>query len=322
MVFAVGLAPTAAAIVLRPSLSLYYNKRKNSELMRASLNAHKDEDDPLFEAAIRHASLRFQETLRPEPLLVDPYAGCFVPHSVEVDEVHAELPPHQYCLATRFIDDKLLAATKEIEGLKQVVLLTDGIDTRPYRLNWLPSTIIYDISPERIFTGAARKLGDVGAKIPRSCLFFQIPLDSSDIQQILRSKGFTGNRPSIWALQGLPLVNLASFKEILFLVSSLAMKGCIFLGEFPGRLTETEIGIKCTTKEWMENLFMSYDFRVDMIGYDEVARNLDKEPALGDYKNTLFVAEHLRYSDDQMENWRREFQRVEEDADEEGFEEL
>ncbi|KAK3020848.1 hypothetical protein RJ639_045530 [Escallonia herrerae] len=294
--------------------------------MRANLNAHKDENDPLFEAAIRHASLRFQETLRPvgafktlpkdspgfcnivlhinirvemtkrrfnddsaEPVLVDPYAGCFVPPSVELDKVYAELPPHQYCLATRFIDDKLLATTKEIEGLKQVVLLTDGIDTRPYRLNWLPSTIIYDISPERIFTRAFKKLG---------------VKDSLEIGQ------------------GLPVVNLASFKEILFLVSSLAMKGCIFLGEFPGRLTETEIGIKCTTKEWMENLFMSYDFRVDMIGYDEVARNLDKEPALGDYNNILFVAEHLRYSDDQMENWRREFQRVEEDADEEGFEEL
>lgn len=40
----------------------------------------------------------------------------------------------------------------------QVVLLTDGMDTRPYRLNWPNSTIIYDISPERIFKNSAKKL--------------------------------------------------------------------------------------------------------------------------------------------------------------------
>lgn len=45
---------------------------------------------------------------------------------------------------------------------------------------------------------------------------------------------------------------------------------------------------------------MGYGFRVDVIGYEEVARSLGKDPALGDYKNLLFVAEHLRLSDDQV----------------------
>lgn len=40
----------------------------------------------------------------------------------------------------------------------QVVLLTDGMDTRPYRLSWPTSTIIFDISPDRVFNGAAEKL--------------------------------------------------------------------------------------------------------------------------------------------------------------------
>lgn len=40
----------------------------------------------------------------------------------------------------------------------QVVLLTDGMDTRAYRLNWPSSTIIYDISPENVFNRAAQKL--------------------------------------------------------------------------------------------------------------------------------------------------------------------
>lgn len=50
----------------------------------------------------------------------------------------------------------------------------------------------------------------------------------------------------------------------------------------------------------MNKLFMSNGFRVDMIGYDEVAKSLGKEVSPGDYKNILFVAEQLQFSDDQV----------------------
>lgn len=36
-------------------------------------------------------------------------------------------------------------------------------------------------------------------------------------------------------------MNLASFKDILSVVSNLAMKGCLFLGEIPVWLAETEV---------------------------------------------------------------------------------
>ncbi|XP_059659565.1 O-methyltransferase 1, chloroplastic isoform X1 [Cornus florida] len=310
-----GFAPPLAAATMRPSLTCAFKKTKNGGL-RAKLNDV--DEDPLYQSALYRASLRFQETHLSEPLFVDAYAGCFLPSNIETDMKHRL---HHYCLATKFIDDKLLSTMNNIDGVKQVVLLTDGMDTRPYRLSWPTSTLIFDISPESVFRRAAQKLDDVGAKIPRSCLLLHAPLETSNIQETLCSKGFSGNRPSIWAFQGLPVMTLANFEEILFIVSSLAMKGCLLLGEFPAWLTETKVGVKCS-KEWMDRLFMSNGFRVDMIGYDEVARNLGKEPASGDYKNILFVAEHLRFSDNQMETWRREFQRVEEEGDEEGFEEL
>ncbi|KAG5603398.1 hypothetical protein H5410_034768 [Solanum commersonii] len=65
---------------------------------------------------------------------------------------------HPYCLATKFIDDKLLETMQSTDGLKQVVLLTDGLDTRPYRLNWPTSTLVFDICPEKVFRGALQKL--------------------------------------------------------------------------------------------------------------------------------------------------------------------
>ncbi|KAK3194120.1 hypothetical protein Dsin_025430 [Dipteronia sinensis] len=312
----IGSAP-AIATVSNVRFKFKTTKTKRSGLwLKAKVN---DECDPLLQSAINAASLRFQETHRPEPLFVDPYAGCFVPPDIQMDlKKHS----HHYCLATKFIDDKLLRTANHIDGLKQVVLLTDGMDTRPYRLNWPTSTIIFDISPERVFKNSAEKLEGVGAKIPRSCVFLHVPLESSKILQNLCAKGFNGNQPSIWAIQGLPVMTLASFEEILFIISSLAMNGCLFVGELPAWLTETEIGNKSTTKKWMDKLFMSNGFRVDMVSYNEVSSKLGKELAPGSYKNILFVAEQLRYSDDQMDTWRREFQRVEEAGDEEGFEEL
>lgn len=55
-----------------------------------------------------------------EPLFVDPYAGCLVPPDVQMD---LKKYSHHYCLATKFIDDKLLRTVNHMDGLKQVVLL-------------------------------------------------------------------------------------------------------------------------------------------------------------------------------------------------------
>ncbi|PSR89517.1 S-adenosyl-L-methionine-dependent methyltransferase [Actinidia chinensis var. chinensis] len=311
-----ALAPAVATAIVRHPLTCASNKRKNG-WCKAKLND--DQDDPLLQAAINRASLRFRETRRPDPLFIDQYAGCFGPHNTPMD---IERYPHHYCLATKFIDDKLLTMMNDVDGLKQVVLLTDGMDTRPYRLSWPTSTIMFDVSPAKVFTEAAHKLEDVGAKIPKSCLFLHVPLESSDIQQSLRSKGFNGNRPSIWALQGLPLMTLTCFEDILSVASSLAMKGCVFFGELPAWLAETEIGIKSCKQSWMDKLFMGNGFRVSLISYNELAKNVGREQAPGDCETILFVAEQLRFSDDEMETWRREFQRIEEAGDEEGFEEL
>ncbi|XP_058083660.1 O-methyltransferase 1, chloroplastic isoform X2 [Magnolia sinica] len=282
-------------------------------------------DDPFLQAAIRAASLRFQETHRPDPLFIDPYVSCFIPPSSgkNTKQISASTAsPCHYCLATKFIDDKLLSTANHMDGVRQIVLLTDGMDTRPYRLKWPHSTIIFDISPGRIFTIASERLKGVGAKISRTSMFIHVPLESHDIQAILQSKGFNGNRPSIWALQGLPVMTLASFKEIISVVSSLAMKGSIFLGEMPSWLAKTEVGIKSNTQKWMDKLFMSNGFRLGVIAYNDVAKDVLRDPPSGDYGNILFVAEQLQLSDDQMESWRREFQRMEEEGDEDGFEEL
>ncbi|XP_027117844.1 O-methyltransferase 1, chloroplastic-like isoform X1 [Coffea arabica] len=315
----VSPTPPAPAIAnTRGSLSHSAAIRKRNLTPRSKLN---HQNDSLYQAAIERASLRFQETLRPDPLFVDPYAGCLVPTNkfIEVD-VTPRLP--LYCLATKFIDDKLLNALGDDDDLRQVVLFTDGMDTRPYRLNWPRSTLVFDISPQRVFGETTLKLKEVGARIGRSCMFIHIPCESANIEEMMRNRGFKGARPSIWVFQGLPLVNLARFKEILSVISNLATKGSVLLGELPSWLSAVDAGIKSTKTQWMDNLFMSNGLRVNIIGYENVARDFEKELEKGDDNHILFTAEQLRFSDEQMETWSREFQRIEEEADEEGFEEL
>ncbi|XP_057429931.1 O-methyltransferase 1, chloroplastic [Lotus japonicus] len=277
------------------------------------------DNDPLLLAATSSASLRFHETLRPDPLFVDPYAGCLVSPNIS-KEVIQDL--HPYCLATKFIDDKLLGTVSSFDGLKQLILLNNGMDTRPYRLNWPTSTILFDISPESVFKTAAEKLKGVGAKIPKSCIFYHIPLESPDIKHSLHSKGYNGNRPSIWAIQGFPVMTLANCEEVLSMVSTLAMKGSFFVGELPAWLAESDIETKAITQQWLDKLFMSKGFRVEMIKYEGVAESFGRDFTARNYNSILFVAEQLRHSDEQMETWRREFQRLQDEGDEEGFEEL
>ncbi|XP_052112970.1 O-methyltransferase 1, chloroplastic isoform X2 [Arachis duranensis] len=282
-------------------------------------NDSTNNNDPLLLSATTSAFLRSQETLRPDPLFVDQYASCLVPQNFHKEKLQ-DLNP--YCLATKFIDDKLLHTVNLIDGVKQVVLLTDGMDTRPYRLQWPASTIIFDISPERIFQIAAEKLEGAGAKVPKGSLFYHIPLESSDIKQNLQLRGYNGSRPSIWAMQGFPMMTLANFEEVLSMLSSLAMEGSFFLGELPTFLSDAETDIKSNTKPWLNKLFMSNGFRVEMINHKGVSESSKEEFGSAHYSNKLFVAEQLRLSDDQMEAWRRQFQRVEDEGDEEGFEEL
>lgn len=57
-------------------------------------------------------------SLSVEPLFVDPYAGCFVPPNAQVDLNNCS---DHYCLATKFIDGKLLSSLNQIDGVKQVI---------------------------------------------------------------------------------------------------------------------------------------------------------------------------------------------------------
>ncbi|XP_065025454.1 O-methyltransferase 1, chloroplastic-like [Musa acuminata AAA Group] len=298
------------------------SRRRTGGVVASRLGA--DASDPLLQAALRAASLRFQESLRPDPLFVDPYSGCLLSPTVSHEDLEDKCLPslRHYRWTTKYVDDKLLALLGTMDELSQIVLLTDGMDTRPYRLSWPFSCVIFDISPQSVFNVASQKLKGTGAKIGRNCNLVHVPLESIDLQAALYKKGFSGNKPSLWAIQGLPISTLTSLKGILSLVSSSAMKGSILMGELPDFLAGAEFETKEKRHQWTDKLFMSHGFRVNVVGYDEIAKNVDLDEPFDDTRNIVFSAEQLRFSDAEMESWRAHLERIEQEGDEEGFEEL
>ncbi|CAN6467711.1 unnamed protein product [Victoria cruziana] len=292
--------------------------------IRATLSSHKDGEDWTLHAASLAAFVRYRESCKPSPLFHDTYAGCFVApeDNLEVENSTQFLSADHYCLATKFIDETLLNAVGHSDGVRQVVLLTDGMDTRPYRLRWPSSTLIFEISPTKVFNVASQKLEDVGAKIPRRSMLSHVPSESTYIHGALQRKGFDGNKPSIWVIQGMPIETLSRFKDILLVVSSLAMKGSFFLGELPLKLAETDSDDKDGVLRWVDRIFLGNGFRANIISYDQVAQDFRCDPPRGSCSNILFMAQQLRFSDDQMVSWRMELQRAEDDGDEEGFEDI
>lgn len=51
-----------------------------------------------------------------DPLFVDQYAGCLVSPQLKIQQFS-----HHYCVATKFIDDKLLQIVHHVNGLEQVL---------------------------------------------------------------------------------------------------------------------------------------------------------------------------------------------------------
>ncbi|XP_047078491.1 O-methyltransferase 1, chloroplastic-like isoform X3 [Lolium rigidum] len=232
-------------------------------------------------------------------------------------------------------DQLLLAALHAARLRDEESRRPDGMDTRPYRLSWPKLSVVYDVSPGRVFSAAAQQLRGAGAKIPRNCVLLHTPLESPNLQEGLCKNGFNGNRPSLWVLQGLPLFTSSSLESLLLVISSLAMKGSIFIGELTHFPDWTAAADMVSEKDRLENLFFTQGFQVSFVHYENVAKdlglgyeNVAKDLGLGlapprkQCGRVLLVAEQLRFSDAQMESFRSHFERTEEDADEEGFEEL
>jgi methyltransferase (TIGR00027 family) len=101
---------------------------------------------------------------------------------------------------TKFFDEFFLDATNA--GIKQVVILASGLDSRAYRLQWPAGTVVYEVDQPQVIEFKTRTLAGLGAAPTAERRVVAIDL-RDDWPAALRAGGFDPARPSAWSAEGL-----------------------------------------------------------------------------------------------------------------------
>lgn len=106
----------------------------------------------------------------------------------------------QITVRTRFFDDFFIKATQS--GIRQVVILASGLDTRAYRLDWPADTVVYEIDQPEVIAFKTQTLADLGAEPAAQRRTVAIDL-RDDWPSALAQAGFDAQKPAAWSAEGL-----------------------------------------------------------------------------------------------------------------------
>lgn len=183
--------------------------------------------------AVMVAAARAGETDRDEPLIRDPYAkmlvagagtgfweymldDSFLDRISEADREAAQIFEHMgnyQAVRTHFFDAFFAAATDG--GIRQIVILASGLDSRAYRLDWPTGTSVFEIDQPKVLEYKSATLAEHDVK--PSATLHQVPVDLRvDWPAALRDAGFDDTRPTAWLAEGLLMYLPADAQDLLF----------------------------------------------------------------------------------------------------------
>jgi len=189
------------------------------------------------QTALAVAACRAVETLRENPLVRDPYATGFVlavrgptlplpvtPEEADNDEVFPWPVFITYTgVRSRFLDEFLTAACGA--GIRQVVLLAAGLDTRAFRLQWPDGVAVYEVDVPRVLEFKDQVLAGSGA--PARSARRPVAADlGGNWATPLRAAGFDPAAPAAWVAEGLlPYLEDEAKARLLAVVNALSAPG-------------------------------------------------------------------------------------------------
>jgi methyltransferase (TIGR00027 family) len=185
------------------------------------------------------------------PLINDPFAGPLV-RAVGVDflvkmidgDVDLSLLPNAspertqaiadgMGVRTKYFDDYLLAAVGT--GVRQVVILASGLDSRAYRLDWPCETVVYEIDQPQVIEFKTTTLAELGATPTATRRTVAIDL-RADWPAALRAAGLDVDAPTAWLAEGLLIYLPSEAQDRLFdNITALSVPGSTIATEYvPG----------------------------------------------------------------------------------------
>ena len=184
--------------------------------------------------AVMVAAARAVETEQPEPLIRDPYAKLLVTNAgagviweamldpgmadkvaaidAETGAIIAHMRGYQ-AVRTKFFDT--FFATAVADGIRQVVILASGLDSRAYRLDWPAGTVVYEVDQPLVLDYKATTMSenDVLPAAERRA----VPIDlRQDWPTALRAAGFDPAARTAWLAEGLLMYLPAEAQDRLF----------------------------------------------------------------------------------------------------------
>jgi len=183
--------------------------------------------------AVMVAAARAAETDKDNPLIRDPYAKVlvagagtgvwefmldneFVAKVADSDPEVAAVVEHMgsyQAVRTHFFDEFFTAAAGA--GIRQIVILASGLDSRAYRLQWPAGTTVYELDQPKVLEYKAATLNQHGAT-PKA-LRREVPIDLRfNWPKALREAGFDPSMPTVWLAEGLLMYLPADAQDRLF----------------------------------------------------------------------------------------------------------
>jgi methyltransferase (TIGR00027 family) len=151
------------------------------------------------------AAARARESARPDRLFDDPFAGVLaddegVAFLEEQESLVAGGAPPIFVVRHRFFDDFLIAQTSG--GIRQVVLVAAGLDTRAFRLAWPTGVDVYELDQPDVLAYKQVRLDEVGATA--TCQRRVVPVDlTHEWDAALCVSGYRSSEPAVWLAEGL-----------------------------------------------------------------------------------------------------------------------
>lgn len=260
----------------------------------SSLRTHDDTWDiatSVGTTAVMVAAARAAETRQDDALITDPYADVLVEGagtgawSTMLDEAVVEkaaaIDPeiaaifthmrNYQAVRTHFFDEHFTQATEA--GIRQVVILASGLDSRAYRLNWPDGTTVFEIDQPKVLEYKSATLAANDVK-PAATLH-QVPVDlRNDWPAALRENGFDPNQPTAWLAEGLLMYLPADAQDRLFsLVTELSAPGSRIAAEAVGaRSDERREQMQARFKKIADELGIEREIDVQQLMYNDPDR--------------------------------------------------
>ncbi|WP_445166817.1 SAM-dependent methyltransferase [Mycolicibacterium sp. Dal123E01] len=205
---------------------------------------------------------------------------------------------------TRYFDDFLTEATAA--GIRQVVILASGLDTRSYRLAWPADAEVFEIDQPGVIDFKTSTLRGLGATPAAGMHTVGIDL-REDWPEALRTNGFDPSQPTAWIAEGLLIYLPPEAQDRLFdHITALSPTGSRLATEFmPSMAAFTGEGAEDVDGEERWRKLGFSDDLADLVFHGERSHVIDYLGGLGwrvtgDLVQELFEAHGFENHEDDM----------------------